>query len=799
MNDRIENAGANSRTYSKFFTLPMRIPLENFKNTVNQMVAASEDVIQLDATAQKIYTTNPTNDNVSVRFFGQNLTFGGVLKPWVSYPNKEFFSFPTSVVGRVKAELDLIAMPTTTQISTIAAKYAKNQMSMRWNGIGNQSLVSLVYTKPFENGISGADLTQVTDTSTAEGLSGFSAVSRTGAKIYFQSSKELSHSLTAGPAAMTGESLLAVDKNGEISGIVLGSPSVSINGTTYNGPSNSFQYVLSSDGTFTATPIYKPIDTAVISPEQTSFTESIQVSFNIPTQDTSDIEYHYTLDGSDPTIESTLYTGPFTISDTTRVKVRPFRKGLTSTPWNVPGVDGGKTVSAIFEKENYRAATSLSATVNGLNYAYFEDTWMKLFTYAGMNGILNPVGYGAVKNMLVSSDVATVRKTDKAYALRYEGFIKVPETGVYKFYAPQHLYTPTMDAGYDLRVFIDDEEWFPNPSLHAENIWDIPLSSGYHKFKVSFADYRNKTFKNDYWMMWRPEEMWSGLPKLEVEGPNVSRQAVPDSWLYRKIIDSPTWATNQSLTSGNVTVTINAPSDSLVKEYKMGTAGTWQVYTNPIVLSENQKVYARRVDADGNMSPEVSLDVNVDLVYINDSFETGMPDAVRQLGTSATYTSGTICGWTAGSPNSITAYNAVDGKNNSYYIYTKDNSKALPSPVNKNGTYFDVKCKLTGYQAPYSGGNMILYDSANSAIFIMANPHWTAPILYLWDDVQKKTYTQGPTAGRMPALGEWVYYRIYFDFTNKKVQVYVGTSVDNLKPWNDSYQSYTMQITRLHR
>ena len=47
----------------------------------------------------------------------------------------------------------------------------------------------------------------------------------------------------------------------------------------------------------------------------------------------------------------------------------------------------------------------------------------------------------------------------------------------------------------------------------------------------------------------------------------------------------------------------------------------------------------------------------------------------------------------------------------------------------------------------------------------------------------------------MPALGEWVYYRIYFDFTNKKVQVFVGTSLDNLKPWNDSYQSYMMQVS----
>jgi hypothetical protein len=107
----------------------------------------------------------------------------------------------------------------------------------------------------------------------------------------------------------------------------------------------------------------------------------------------------------------------------------------------------------------------------------------------------------------------------------------VPQTGVYGFHAPIHLYTPTMDAGYDLRVWIDGEEWFPSPTLHSENIWHIPLEAGLHRIEVSYADYRWKQFKNDYWMDWQESQMWKGTPVLEVSGPGMKQQPVPAAWL----------------------------------------------------------------------------------------------------------------------------------------------------------------------------------------------------------------------------------------------------------------------------
>jgi hypothetical protein len=55
-------------------------------------------------------------------------------------------------------------------------------------------------------------------------------------------------------------------------------------------------------------------------------------------------------------------------------------------------------------------------------------------------------------------------------------------------------------------------------------------------------------------------------------------------------------------TNTDVTVTISYPDDAVVKEYKVGTSGTWTVYTAPVDVSENGTVYARGTDAAGNVS-----------------------------------------------------------------------------------------------------------------------------------------------------------------------------------------------------
>lgn len=65
-------------------------------------------------------------------------------------------------------------------------------------------------------------------------------------------------------------------------------------------------------------------------------------------------------------------------------------------------------------------------------------------------------------------------------------------------------------------------------------------------------------------------------------------------------------------TKGNVTITIDYPSDSVVKEYRIN-GGAWMTYTSSIVMTDNGKVEARAIDKAGNISTIASYNVtNID-------------------------------------------------------------------------------------------------------------------------------------------------------------------------------------------
>ena len=70
-----------------------------------------------------------------------------------------------------------------------------------------------------------------------------------------------------------------------------------------------------------------------------AFEESTQVSMSGPTGS----EIHYTLDGTVPTAESTLYEGPITLSETTTVKAIAIKDGVSSavTSRTYSKVEGG--------------------------------------------------------------------------------------------------------------------------------------------------------------------------------------------------------------------------------------------------------------------------------------------------------------------------------------------------------------------------------------------------------------------------------------------------------------------------
>ena len=87
----------------------------------------------------------------------------------------------------------------------------------------------------------------------------------------------------------------------------------------------------------------------------------------------------------------------------------------------------------------------------------------------------------------------------------------------------------------------------------------------------------------------------------------VSRTFVVDKTAPTNASFSPS---TTSATNGNVSLTINYPSDAVTKQYKIGANGTWTNYTGPLSITANNTIFARSADNVGNMSSESSYAIN---------------------------------------------------------------------------------------------------------------------------------------------------------------------------------------------
>ncbi|MHA0855711.1 CBM96 family carbohydrate-binding protein [Paenibacillus sp. CMAA1364] len=97
-----------------------------------------------------------------------------------------------------------------------------------------------------------------------------------------------------------------------------------------------------------------------------------------------------------------------------------------------------------------------------------------------------------------------------------------------------------------------------------------------------------------------------GENSTEVSNMDVDPTPLADATL----VADPTAPTN-----GNVSVTITYPTDVTLKEYKVGIDGTWTVYSEPVVVTANDTVYARGSNVAGNVSNVTSIVIsNIDKV-----------------------------------------------------------------------------------------------------------------------------------------------------------------------------------------
>jgi hypothetical protein len=400
-----------------------------------------------------------------------------------------------------------------------------------FEGTGDQIMTSVLYprSKP-EN-----ELGSIEALPAGKDITGWKATLPDGTKIsYCGAVKEAT--LNVDDVEIKGQALLVMTtKDGKRSGLALDCSEFKTGWRKSSVPCADFEFDLSSSkpsafsllssvisrqsSAISFIPIYRPLGLVEISPAADCFVDRLEVTMSHPEPD---VDIRYTLDGTDPTGASALYQKPVILERNTIVKARAFRKGVTEVPPTFSGTHVSAVMRANYTRDTLWPARKVETT-RGFAAAYYEgDFALSLMTLEA----LRPIKEVAVPGLF---DLGQ-KHTSNNFAFVYSGYLDIPSDGVYNFHAPPELIYPYLDAGYDLRVFVDGKEWYPATRLHNFGAWSVPLAKGKHSFKVSWVDQRPGHAQWAYpdgevlekFTIWRGEK-----PTLEISGPGLAKQPIP--------------------------------------------------------------------------------------------------------------------------------------------------------------------------------------------------------------------------------------------------------------------------------
>jgi predicted alpha-1,2-mannosidase len=204
--------------------------------------------------------------------------------------------------------------------------------------------------------------------------------------------------------------------------------------------------------------------------------------------DTKNSALFYTLDGQKPTMQSTLYTKPFTINESTTIKILAISDGKSSL-----------INTAYLEKAGFREPAEIGEVEPGLTYNYYEG----VFHATGDILTAEPIESGVATHFSIAS-----QKKVNFFAYTFDGFIKIPKDGLYTF---------ILQSNDGARLSLDDRLLINNDGLHPiiERVKKVGLKAGYHKISTAYF-----------------QEGGSNHLKLLWKGPGIEREEIPMNILF---------------------------------------------------------------------------------------------------------------------------------------------------------------------------------------------------------------------------------------------------------------------------
>lgn len=198
---------------------------------------------------------------------------------------------------------------------------------------------------------------------------------------------------------------------------------------------------------------------------------------------------YYTLDGSEPTEKSSRYLEPLKINRPGVLKVRSYADGT------LPGYP----VSVQFKKIEMLEAVEAKGLRPGIRYIYREGP--------GVRSAREQEGPVLDTGILSSFNVDAI-KDQRSFGYNLEGFLKVPETGVYTF---------SLEANDGAILYLNGKLIIDNDGGHRAQVLDskIGLKKGWHPIKV------------DYFQQGLAKTL-----KVKWEGPDVDNREISAGELY---------------------------------------------------------------------------------------------------------------------------------------------------------------------------------------------------------------------------------------------------------------------------
>ncbi|VAX27481.1 beta-glycosyl hydrolase, partial [hydrothermal vent metagenome] len=195
------------------------------------------------------------------------------------------------------------------------------------------------------------------------------------------------------------------------------------------------------------------------------FTDSILVKIIKPRLNS---KVRYTLDGSDPTIQSLLYDKPFYVTKSMVLKAQEFLSDGTK----------GRVRTGVYDKQELHKSVDVDNIMPGLFYQYVEGK----YDSAGQVPLDQYKESG-----IINSFVFPPKHRKRFFGAIYSGFIKLPDDGVYTFYCE------TNDGS---QLYIGNKLVVDHGGLHPaeEKSGSIALQAGYHPIKVIYFQNAGSSF-----------------------------------------------------------------------------------------------------------------------------------------------------------------------------------------------------------------------------------------------------------------------------------------------------------------